>query len=188
MCELRFLCKFPQLAHGKPCSDVPSPMHTEEQRAQANTGDAESSAFAPSRAHVPSTPSVSCSPASARSTCRPPPLLSARRGFRAPHALTSPMSPQPSTAYCVPPSNRRKCTTSHPCHHAPNVPSTPLCRVVLPSLQVKNEEFKYLSNYVSTAKYTVLTFIPKFLYEQFTRPANVFFLFIAFIQVCPFPF
>lgn len=50
-------------------------------------------------------------------------------------------------------------------------------------MQVKNDDLDYLSNYVSTAKYTALTFLPKFLYEQFTRAANLFFLFIAIIQV-----
>ena len=37
--------------------------------------------------------------------------------------------------------------------------------------------------YFSTAKYTAMTFFPKFLFEQFRRYANVFFLFIALLQV-----
>lgn len=35
----------------------------------------------------------------------------------------------------------------------------------------------------STAKYNVITFLPKFLLEQFSRYSNVFFLFIALLQV-----
>ncbi|MCP4700073.1 MAG: hypothetical protein GY862_24955 [Gammaproteobacteria bacterium] len=34
----------------------------------------------------------------------------------------------------------------------------------------------------STAKYNVLTFLPRFLFEQFRRYANVFFLIIALLQ------
>jgi len=35
----------------------------------------------------------------------------------------------------------------------------------------------------STTKYNILTFLPKFLFDQFRRYANLFFLFIAFLQV-----
>lgn len=35
----------------------------------------------------------------------------------------------------------------------------------------------------STAKYGILTFLPRFLYEQIRRAANAFFLFIALMQV-----
>jgi len=35
----------------------------------------------------------------------------------------------------------------------------------------------------STAKYSPLLFLPKFLYEQFRRYANLFFLLIAILQV-----
>ena len=35
----------------------------------------------------------------------------------------------------------------------------------------------------STAKYSVLTFLPRFLYEQIRSAANAFFLFIALLQV-----
>ena len=35
----------------------------------------------------------------------------------------------------------------------------------------------------STAKYSVVTFLPRFLYEQIRRAANAFFLFIALLQV-----
>jgi hypothetical protein len=48
---------------------------------------------------------------------------------------------------------------------------------------VKNAQFKYLHNRISTAKYNLITFLPKFLYEQFSKYANLFFLFTAIIQV-----
>ncbi|KAJ2887653.1 aminophospholipid translocase, partial [Coemansia asiatica] len=45
-----------------------------------------------------------------------------------------------------------------------------------------NARFKYKHNRVSTAKYNMLTFLPKFLFEQFSKYANVFFLFTGCIQ------
>ncbi|KAI8987868.1 hypothetical protein BDF20DRAFT_813789 [Mycotypha africana] len=48
-----------------------------------------------------------------------------------------------------------------------------------------NDEQKFLHNRVFTAKYTVITFLPKFLYEEFSKYANLFFLFISGIQQIP---
>lgn len=42
---------------------------------------------------------------------------------------------------------------------------------------------KYCSNRISTSKYNIVTFIFKFLYDQFRRYANLFFLVIALLQV-----
>jgi len=42
---------------------------------------------------------------------------------------------------------------------------------------------KFSSNYITTAKYNVLSFLPCFLFEQFRRYSNCFFLFIAMMQV-----
>jgi len=44
---------------------------------------------------------------------------------------------------------------------------------------------KYKSNQISTAKYNLFTFIPKFLFEQFRRYANIFFLCIGLLQQIP---
>uniref|UniRef100_A0A2K6GCR5 Phospholipid-transporting ATPase n=1 Tax=Propithecus coquereli TaxID=379532 RepID=A0A2K6GCR5_PROCO len=44
---------------------------------------------------------------------------------------------------------------------------------------------KFRDNQISTAKYSVLTFLPRFLYEQIRRAANAFFLFIALLQQIP---
>uniref|UniRef100_H3BD35 Phospholipid-transporting ATPase n=1 Tax=Latimeria chalumnae TaxID=7897 RepID=H3BD35_LATCH len=44
---------------------------------------------------------------------------------------------------------------------------------------------KYASNKIKTAKYSVLTFIPLNLYEQFHRLANVYFLLLFILQCVP---
>ncbi|KAG5863820.1 hypothetical protein JTB14_001064 [Gonioctena quinquepunctata] len=44
---------------------------------------------------------------------------------------------------------------------------------------------KFVHNRISTAKYSIIRFIPLFLYEQFRRWANVFFLMIALLQQIP---
>lgn len=50
----------------------------------------------------------------------------------------------------------------------------------------KHERPSHLNeNYIITAKYTKWTFIPKFLFEQFRRYANIFFLSIGLMQQIP---
>ncbi|KAI0077495.1 phospholipid-translocating P-type ATPase [Panus rudis PR-1116 ss-1] len=44
---------------------------------------------------------------------------------------------------------------------------------------------RYVRNKVRTSKYTVVTFIPKNLYEQFRRVANLYFLVLVVLQVFP---
>ncbi|OBZ77329.1 Phospholipid-transporting ATPase DNF1 [Grifola frondosa] len=44
---------------------------------------------------------------------------------------------------------------------------------------------RYVRNKVRTSKYTIITFIPKNLYEQFRRIANLYFLALVIIQVFP---
>ena len=56
-------------------------------------------------------------------------------------------------------------------------------RIIYVNDAAKNQQQKYLHNRISTAKYNLFTFIPKFLFEQFSKTANMFFLFIACIQV-----
>ncbi|KAF7295629.1 Phospholipid-transporting ATPase [Mycena indigotica] len=53
-----------------------------------------------------------------------------------------------------------------------------------PKGKVKAEHF-YVSNQVITSKYTLVTFLPRNLLEQFRRVANVFFLVIAILQFFP---
>ncbi|KAG9081562.1 hypothetical protein FRC06_005505, partial [Ceratobasidium sp. 370] len=51
--------------------------------------------------------------------------------------------------------------------------------------QARNIAEGYPTNYVSTSKYNLITFVPKFFAEQFSKYANVFFLFTALIQQVP---
>ena len=44
---------------------------------------------------------------------------------------------------------------------------------------------KYGSNRISTSKYNILTFLFIFLYEQFRKFSNIFFLAVSFIQQVP---
>ncbi|WFD34905.1 P-type phospholipid transporter [Malassezia cuniculi] len=46
-------------------------------------------------------------------------------------------------------------------------------------------DLEFCDNQVTTNKYNVVTFVPLFLYEQFSKYANVFFLFIGCIQQIP---
>ncbi|KAK4986830.1 aminophospholipid translocase [Elasticomyces elasticus] len=48
-----------------------------------------------------------------------------------------------------------------------------------------NSANRYVDNHISTAKYNAFTFLPKFLYEQFSKYANLFFLFTAILQQIP---
>ncbi|CAH2045126.1 unnamed protein product [Thlaspi arvense] len=46
-------------------------------------------------------------------------------------------------------------------------------------------QLNYNGNYVSTTKYTAANFIPKSLFEQFRRVANIYFLVVAFVSFSP---
>ena len=47
------------------------------------------------------------------------------------------------------------------------------------------QQIKHISNSISTSKYNVLTFLPKFLWEQFQKYSNVFFFIIVMLQQIP---
>lgn len=64
-------------------------------------------------------------------------------------------------------------------------PSTLGPRIIHLNNPPANASNKYVDNHVSTAKYNVVTFLPKFLFEQFSRYANLFFLFTAILQQIP---
>ena len=49
---------------------------------------------------------------------------------------------------------------------------------------IKNNLQKFLHNRITTGKYNIFSFIFLFLWEQFSKYANLFFLSIALIQVC----
>ena len=64
-------------------------------------------------------------------------------------------------------------------------PSTLGPRIIHLNNPPANAANKYVDNHISTAKYNIATFLPKFLYEQFSKYANVFFLFTAILQQIP---
>ena len=49
----------------------------------------------------------------------------------------------------------------------------------------ENPNRHYANNKIKTTKYTVLSFLPKNLFEQFHRFANVYFVFIALLNFVP---
>ncbi|CAK9154039.1 unnamed protein product [Ilex paraguariensis] len=49
----------------------------------------------------------------------------------------------------------------------------------------QTKPLKYSSNYISTTKYNVITFLPKAIFEQFRRVANVYFLLAAILSFSP---
>lgn len=64
-------------------------------------------------------------------------------------------------------------------------PSTLGPRIIYLNNPPANTTNKYVDNHISTAKYNFATFLPKFLLEQFSKFANVFFLFTAALQQIP---
>lgn len=44
----------------------------------------------------------------------------------------------------------------------------------------------YPNNFISTAKYSIFSLIPKNLFEQFHRVANIWFLIVSIFQILPF--
>ncbi|CAI9114362.1 OLC1v1015070C1 [Oldenlandia corymbosa var. corymbosa] len=49
----------------------------------------------------------------------------------------------------------------------------------------EKKPLKYRSNYISTTKYNVVTFLPKAIFEQFRRVANLYFLLAACLSLTP---
>jgi phospholipid-transporting ATPase len=56
-------------------------------------------------------------------------------------------------------------------------------RIIYINDPIKNGQQKFLHNGITTGKYQVYNFLFKFLKEQFSKYANLFFLFVAIIQV-----
>ncbi|XP_073967262.1 ATPase phospholipid transporting 8A1 isoform X2 [Choristoneura fumiferana] len=87
----------------------------------------------------------------------------------------------PGTAVLEPPriNNEDEATTSGLTDGAPGDTQNRVIFVNQPQPQ------KFLSNKVTTAKYSVPSFLPLFLFEQFRRYSNCFFLLIALLQQIP---
>lgn len=64
-------------------------------------------------------------------------------------------------------------------------PSTLGPRIIELNNPGANSGHGWVDNHVSTTKYNAATFIPKFVYEQFSKVANLFFLFTAVLQQIP---
>ncbi|KAJ0676484.1 putative P-type phospholipid transporter [Helianthus annuus] len=64
-------------------------------------------------------------------------------------------------------------------------PQAPCHRTVFCNDYESNYLAKYLGNSVSTTKYNLFTFLPKGLYEQFRRVANLYFLTISCLSFTP---
>lgn len=64
-------------------------------------------------------------------------------------------------------------------------PATLGPRIIMLNDPATNKTNGWVDNHISTAKYNVATFLPKFLYEQFSKYANLFFLFTAILQQIP---
>lgn len=64
-------------------------------------------------------------------------------------------------------------------------PSTLGPRIIYLNDAPANKTNGYLDNHISTTKYNIATFLPKFLFEQFSKYSNLFFLFTCIIQQVP---
>lgn len=68
-------------------------------------------------------------------------------------------------------------------HTVSGIPGENGARIIHINNKQLNDEQKFLHNGITTGKYSFITFLPKFLYEEFSKYANIFFLFVACIQV-----
>ncbi|CAN6305229.1 unnamed protein product [Urochloa humidicola] len=64
-------------------------------------------------------------------------------------------------------------------------PMAPTLRTVYCNDREANAPVGYKGNSVSTTKYSILTFLPKGLFEQFRRVANLYFLMISILSTTP---
>ncbi|RIA04091.1 hypothetical protein BRARA_K01721 [Brassica rapa] len=64
-------------------------------------------------------------------------------------------------------------------------PQAPSCRTVYCNDRDSNMPVRFKGNSISTTKYNVFTFLPKGLFEQFRRIANIYFLGISCLSMTP---
>uniref|UniRef100_U3JK65 Phospholipid-transporting ATPase n=1 Tax=Ficedula albicollis TaxID=59894 RepID=U3JK65_FICAL len=85
----------------------------------------------------------------------------------------------------------RECSSnnsSSKCYQSPK--TTGKHRIVIPCLGHFKEEYEkvsklYMNNKIRTTRYTLLNFLPRNLYEQFHRVANLYFLFLVVLNWVP---
>jgi phospholipid-transporting ATPase len=68
-------------------------------------------------------------------------------------------------------------------HTVSGIPGENGARIIHINNKQLNGDQHFLHNGVTTGKYNAFTFLPKFLYEEFSKYANLFFLFVTCIQV-----
>ncbi|MEW5317788.1 MAG: hypothetical protein WDW38_009057 [Sanguina aurantia] len=61
-----------------------------------------------------------------------------------------------------------------------------LQRARMVSIHRRDTTERHKANYTSTAKYSILSFVPKALFEQYRRVANVYFTLVAALSLTPF--
>ncbi|GMJ04749.1 aminophospholipid ATPase 3 [Hibiscus trionum] len=65
-------------------------------------------------------------------------------------------------------------------------PQTPALRTIFCNDRDSNFAHRYKGNSISTTKYNIFTFLPKGLYEQFRRVANLYFLMVSILSATPY--
>ncbi|XP_017603619.1 phospholipid-transporting ATPase 3 [Gossypium arboreum] len=65
-------------------------------------------------------------------------------------------------------------------------PQAPALRTIYCNHREANFAHRYKGNSISTTKYNVFTFLPKGLYEQFRRVANLYFLMVSILSATPY--
>ena len=51
--------------------------------------------------------------------------------------------------------------------------------------QAYNKQWNYFENSITTSRYNIITFLPKNLFEQFQRVANIYFVILLILQLIP---
>lgn len=111
----------------------------------------------------------------------PLPVLSSQP--QSPITPTTPLAPSPPTAGAKEKKDFfKRWFTPAP---RPLTRRTVFVNLPLPSDMLKNGEptTRYVRNKVRTSKYTLITFLPKNLFEQFRRVANIYFLALVILQL-----
>lgn len=94
-------------------------------------------------------------------------------------------APAPSDAGSLPKPAKRSGAFKFGLGRSKPDPSTLGPRIIHLNNPPANDASKFTNNHVSTAKYNVVTFLPKFFFQEFRKYANIFFLFTAALQQIP---